>query len=52
MSQTEISRETGIPQPRISKWERGAISTSAEDTLKLVDLARKRRCLTKHPEAA
>ena len=35
LSQSEISRRTGIPQPRISRWERGNAPDSADDALKL-----------------
>lgn len=39
LSQTEISRITGIPQPRISRWEGGEVAVGADDALKLVHLA-------------
>ncbi|AZY49608.1 helix-turn-helix domain-containing protein [Bordetella avium] len=39
MTQSEISRRTGIPQPRLSRWEAGAPSAGANDALKLADLA-------------
>lgn len=35
LSQSEISRRTNIPQPRISRWERGDAPDSADDALKL-----------------
>jgi transcriptional regulator with XRE-family HTH domain len=35
LSQTEISRLTGIPQPRISRWEAGQVPRSVDDVLKL-----------------
>jgi transcriptional regulator with XRE-family HTH domain len=38
MSQSEISRRTGIPQPRISRWESGEVPTGADDGLKLAEL--------------
>lgn len=38
MSQTEISRRTGIPQPRLSRWEAGEVPDSADDALKLAAL--------------
>lgn len=38
MSQSEISRQTGIPQPRISRWEAGEYPDSADDSLRLLDL--------------
>ncbi|WP_039052094.1 helix-turn-helix domain-containing protein [Bordetella avium] len=39
MTQSEISRRTGIPQPRLSRWEAGAPSAGANDALKLAGLA-------------
>ena len=38
LSQSEISRRTGIAQSKISRWEAGAIAAGAGDALKLVDL--------------
>lgn len=38
MTQTEISRRTGIPQPRLSRWQRGAVPESADDALRLAAL--------------
>lgn len=35
LSQSEISRLTGIPQPRISRWEAGQVPRVADDVLKL-----------------
>ena len=35
LSQTEISRRTGIPQPRLSRWENGETPDAADDALKL-----------------
>jgi predicted transcriptional regulator len=35
MSQTEIARRAGIPQPRISRWEAGWAPDSADDALRL-----------------
>lgn len=40
LSQSEIARRSGIPQPRISRWENGATPTGADDALKLLELAR------------
>lgn len=40
LSQSEISRRTGIPQPRISRWESGEVAAGADDALKLVALAK------------
>ncbi|WP_231934072.1 helix-turn-helix domain-containing protein [Bordetella bronchialis] len=36
----EIARRTGIPQPRISRWEGGEAPAGANDALKLAELAR------------
>lgn len=38
LSQTEIARRTGIPQPRLSRWEAGEAPTTADDALKLAAL--------------
>jgi DNA-binding transcriptional regulator YiaG len=35
MSQSEISRLTNIPQPRLSRWEAGEVSAGADDALRL-----------------
>lgn len=35
MTQAEISRKTGIPQPRICRWEAGNVPVGADDALKL-----------------
>lgn len=40
LSQSEISRRTGIPQPRISRWEAGTVPPGATDALKLAQLDR------------
>ncbi len=39
ISQSEIRRRTGIPQPRLSKWAAGKAPTGADDALKLRALA-------------
>lgn len=39
LSQSEISRRTGIAQSKISRWEAGKVAAGAEEALKLVDLA-------------
>ena len=39
LSQTEISRLTGIPQSRLSRWEGGDSPRGADDALKLRDLS-------------
>lgn len=41
LSQSEISRLTGIPQPRISRWEAGQVPRVADDVLKLQALQEK-----------
>jgi len=38
LTQSEISRRTGIPQPRISRWENAEEPTAADDVLALVAL--------------
>jgi transcriptional regulator with XRE-family HTH domain len=38
LSQSEIARRTGIPQPRISRWEHGEAPDSADDALRLAAL--------------
>lgn len=35
LSQSEISRRTGIPQPRVSRWESGDAPAGANDALRL-----------------
>lgn len=39
LSQTEISRRTGIPQPTLSRWETGGVPDASDDTMRLVQLA-------------
>ncbi|MEZ2293077.1 helix-turn-helix domain-containing protein [Variovorax sp. RCC_210] len=39
LSQSEISRRTGVAQTRLSRWEGGAVAAAADDVLKLQDLA-------------
>lgn len=39
-SQTKIAELTGIPQPRISRWESGDVPASADDALKIAALVR------------
>ena len=39
LSQSEIARQTGIPQPRLSRWESGDVAAGADDALKLMELA-------------
>lgn len=38
LTQSEIARRTGIPQPRISRWENADEPTAADDVLLLVAL--------------
>ena len=40
LSQSEISRRTGIAQHKISRWESGDIPAGASDALKLIKLAK------------
>ncbi|WP_018991286.1 helix-turn-helix domain-containing protein [Aromatoleum toluclasticum] len=37
LSQSEIGRAVGIPQPRISRWESGDVPDPVEDGLRLVE---------------
>lgn len=39
LSQMEIARRTGIPQPRLSRWFAGETPAGADDSLKLKALA-------------
>lgn len=39
LSQSEIARRAGIPQPRISRWEGGDIAKAADDAIRLDRLA-------------
>ena len=43
LSQTAIARLTGIPQPRLSRWEAGEVPDSANDALKLRELVESRQ---------
>lgn len=38
LTQVEISRRTGIPQPRVSRWQGGVPPTAANDALRLREL--------------
>jgi transcriptional regulator with XRE-family HTH domain len=38
LTQAEIARRAGIPQPRLSKWTRGQAPKSADDALALIRL--------------
>ena len=46
LSQSEIARRTGIPQPRLSRWAAGDTPVSADDALRLVDLQESMRTQT------
>lgn len=35
LSQSEIARRTGIPQPRVSRWAAGEVPDAADDSLRL-----------------
>lgn len=41
LTQADITRHTGIPQSRMSRWTAGLIPNGADDALKLVALAEK-----------
>lgn len=53
LSQTEIARRTGIPQPRLSRWEAGDVPDAADDALKLqaLDAELQATDTTPEPEA-
>lgn len=51
LSQTEISKRTSIPQPRLSKWEREAPAT-ADDSLKLLRLVQQMEAPQPEPQQA
>ena len=38
LTQVEISRRTGIPQPRLSRWSKGNPPGTADDALRLQKL--------------
>jgi len=52
LSQSEISRRTGIAQHKISRWESGDIPAGAFDALKLIKLAKEVAATTPSKEAA
>lgn len=41
LSQMEISRQSGIPQPRISRWQKGCVPVGANDALRLMSMLAK-----------
>jgi len=51
LSQTEISRRTGIPQPRLSRWESGEVPDAADDALKLAALVAELPFVPEHAPA-
>jgi transcriptional regulator with XRE-family HTH domain len=52
MSQTDISKRTGIPQPRLSRWEGGEVPDAADDSLKLAALVRELQEAAAHGDPA
>lgn len=52
LTQTEIARRTGIPQPRISRWEGGRAPAGADDALKLLKLEADTAPQSTQPEAS
>ena len=50
LTQADITRQTGIPQPRMSRWAAGLIPNGADDALKLVALAEKLSKRTKRAD--
>lgn len=50
LSQSEISRRTGIAQSKISRWEAGDVPAGATDALRLVDLANEVSTSTSAPD--
>lgn len=49
LSQTDISKRTGIPQPRISRWQSGEVPAGADDALRLAELVSRTRPRAKVP---
>lgn len=52
MTQAEIARRTGIPQPRLSRWESGEVPKTADDSLALADLHKRLIEVENLPDAA
>jgi transcriptional regulator with XRE-family HTH domain len=52
LSQTEIARLTGIPQPRLSRWESGEVPVGADDALKLFALVAELEAISVEPVKA
>lgn len=42
MTQSEISRLTNIPQPRLSRWESGDVPAGADDAFRLQALVKEK----------
>ncbi len=38
LTQVEIAKRSGIPQPRLSRWEAGEAPAAADDALRLLKL--------------
>ena len=49
LSQSEISRRTGIDQSKISRWEAGKVAAAADEALRLVALAEELRNFDRAP---
>lgn len=52
LSQTEIARQTGIHQTKISRWAAGSIPAGADDALKLQSLLRTMQTPTNNAQPA
>lgn len=52
LTQTEIARRSGIPQPRVSRWENGEAPDSADDALRLAQLVSELPEVPEQPKAA
>ncbi len=52
LTQTEIAKQSGVPQCRISRWEKGEVPKAADDALKLEALARAMDVLARQDLAA
>lgn len=52
LTQTEIARRSGIPQPRVSRWENGEAPDSADDALRLAQLVSELPEDAEQPKAA
>jgi transcriptional regulator with XRE-family HTH domain len=52
LSQSEIGRRAGIPQPRISRWASGDVPVGADDALRLQELRNSVVATAGQPNAA